>query len=348
MKILYFDSAKIGELINNFLFVESYADQKRVIIISNKKKANKLLLKKLQQSTSSTIIFLPKIIIKFLNKIISLEKYFEKTISIHNFPAFFIKRNTFFSIKENNKGLKFLSDTSLEPDRPIIVFYIRDEIYLKNHLPNFDWTYHDYRNSSALEYIEIITLFINLGYAVIRMGNLAKDKLPLKNPNFLDYPFWNLKSDFLDVWIPSISAGMVSTGTGPDTLAILFNKPLMHLNFLPAYSSFYNHKVLVVPKLLRVNGGYLDLDKNLSTDLTTSKDFAINEISYENFPSSLFGDVVNEFLFFINNKFQNKRIEQLHAEKVLRNVRQKHHIWSNFHESAKISNTWINYVQTLN
>jgi putative glycosyltransferase (TIGR04372 family) len=267
---------------------------------------------------------------------------FESALSIQNLSKFPEKRNNFFTINENTIGQKSLVKLGVTSNRPILIFYIRDEKYLDKNIPKKDWSYHDYRNSPVKEFVNLIQVFINLGFTVIRMGNLAKDKVPLTDPNFFDYPFTLQKSDFLDVWIPSISSGIVSTGTGPDTLAILFNKPLMHFNFLPAYSSFYHHNVLVVPKILRLQGKRMSKSKILSCDYTRSEHYVKNSIITETFPSEFHHILANEFLTHLNNKIKVKNVEQIIADGIIETTRMKHKLSTFFHKSARVSNTWLN------
>lgn len=74
---------------------------------------------------------------------------------------------------------------------------------------------------------------LNKGYFVIRMGSKMLSPMLFTDKNLVDYPFCNEKSDFLDVWLFANCTYAISTATGPDLVAAVYNKPILFINALP-------------------------------------------------------------------------------------------------------------------
>ena len=93
--------------------------------------------------------------------------------------------------------------------------------------PNNDWSRHDYRNIDFKYFKKTAEYLINNNFFVIRVGSLADKKSDLKNENFLDYPFSNYKSDFMDLYIAYKSYLLISSSSGIDDIYQSFRKPIL-------------------------------------------------------------------------------------------------------------------------
>ena len=65
------------------------------------------------------------------------------------------------------------------------------------------------------------------------MGKIVNERCPIENENFIDYPFLEEKTDFLDIWLVSKCFFCVTTATGLDNVGVVFDKPLLYVNHLP-------------------------------------------------------------------------------------------------------------------
>ncbi len=129
----------------------------------------------------------------------------------------------YFGIKENDK---------------YICLNVRDNVYDSSKEDNF-------RNSSLETFESIILEFVDLGYFVIRMGRKVNSKLKINHPRVIDYATNGLWSEFLDIYIASTCYFAISTGTGWDSLPMMFRRPIVYVNLAqPAYiTSFYRQSI---------------------------------------------------------------------------------------------------------
>ena len=137
-----------------------------------------------------------------------------------------------FSELENKEGLRYLGKIGLSPGEKYICLIIRDPAYKKKYFPNLpeDQTLH--RNSNPDSYMPAVKYLLENGYWVFRMGKLVEKKLSIKHRKFFDYPFSEMKNDFLDIWINANCNYVLSGGTGLDEIQKTFRKPCLFVNQL--------------------------------------------------------------------------------------------------------------------
>jgi putative glycosyltransferase (TIGR04372 family) len=113
-------------------------------------------------------------------------------------------------------------------DRPMVCVHVRDSAYLPNSL------HHDYRDPPLEGYEALVRHLISKGYLVIRTGSVARKRMEVHDPSFLDYPFSDFKSDFMDVFIYSACEIAVGgSNSGIDYLAATFRKPIVWCDIRP-------------------------------------------------------------------------------------------------------------------
>ena len=116
--------------------------------------------------------------------------------------------------------------------KKLVCIMSRDGKYLTNKLIKKN-DYKNYRNSNINDFIPAIKALEKKGYFIIRMGNLVKNKLNYKSKNVMDYSNSKYVNDFLDIYLINKCEFVISTGFGIDTVAMIYNKPMIFLNYLP-------------------------------------------------------------------------------------------------------------------
>jgi putative glycosyltransferase (TIGR04372 family) len=155
-----------------------------------------------------------------------------------------------FSVAEDICGNSFLKKMGCSNNK-YVCLNIRDSAYLEQTFPNRDNSYHDYRDSDCQSYALAVNELISRGYFVIRMGSLVKDKMLIDSDQFLDYPFCELSSDFLDIWLMANCTFCISTSSGLDSVADIYRRPIAYVNALP-FGDFNssNPKTIWMPKTI--------------------------------------------------------------------------------------------------
>lgn len=319
-------------------------DYKRVklILISGRKNSNKYFLCKLLKHINAVKLNLPIRIIRLFKTYRFTKKLFVSIESIHKKNITKNYGRDFFRITEDVCGHEFLKSVFSDASKPLICVYIRDKSFLQEIDPKRNWDYHNYRDSEASEYINLVKLLIELGFNVIRMGRISNQNINIENPNFYDYPFSKLKSDFLDIWIPHQAVAIISTGTGIDTLALLFCKPLLFINFLPIFSGFFNHKFLVAPKLIFHKGLKPNLNENLLNVRDKTDDYLKDNLIIKNLSIRLHKPLLQEFLNYINHNFPKRSNKQANALEKIKLVRKELLNTTVVNSSANLSQVWLN------
>ena len=93
--------------------------------------------------------------------------------------------------------------------------------------------YKNIRNTDIDDYIEGFKALENKGYTIFRMGTNVEKKLSYTSDRVIDYANSSMRSDFLDIFLTYKCDFFVSNGVGLDGVAIMFNKPILYLNFIP-------------------------------------------------------------------------------------------------------------------
>lgn len=160
-----------------------------------------------------------------------------------------------------SNGMRVLENLGIPPRYPYVCLSVRDSEYLKNYIPQKDWSYHDFRDSNINNYREMSEYLVSKGYAVLRMGKKMKGTLDSSDPLIIDYANSKFKSDFADVFLFSNCNLCISTSTGMDSLATIFRIPLGLVNIVGINSVALGNSVkLFQPKHF--------FDKTLKRNLT--------------------------------------------------------------------------------
>lgn len=207
-----------------------------------------------------------------------------------------------FVDREVQSATAGLASLGWSAGEPWVCLLVRDSAYLMSSSipihPSIGWGYHSYRNGLISKYRLAVELLLSEGYWVFRMGSVAKDPLCLSHPRFVDYPFSGERSELLDIWLFAHCAGCVTTGSGPDTIARVWRRPILMLNRLPLGEMWLGCDVLTVPKSLRWqdSGRPLSLREYVRSDFYQSGAYRAAGISYEEQSPEMIRDLASEFL----------------------------------------------------
>ncbi|MBL8024240.1 MAG: TIGR04372 family glycosyltransferase [Elusimicrobia bacterium] len=148
--------------------------------------------------------------------------------------GFLIRTNVHikFTPEEIRQGFCALEKMGVTPGSQFICFHARDSVYLKMVYPDQDCSYHDYRDCSINNYIPAVEEMSRRGTFSIRMGAVVKESLKTKNPMIIDYPRLK-RTEFLDIFLSAYCRFFVGSGSGIDSVASVFRRPIAYTNIIP-------------------------------------------------------------------------------------------------------------------
>jgi putative glycosyltransferase (TIGR04372 family) len=154
-----------------------------------------------------------------------------------------------FTSEEEKQGQDFLTAIGLEPQIPFVCFIARDSSYLNQMESSLDWSYHDYRDSNILNYLDMAEELVNRGYTAFRMGAAVKQAIPSENQHVVDYAIKH-RSDFLDVYLFAKCHFMIVSNSGPCDLGWTLRKNIAFVNVAPLLGAAHVRRGndLMIPK----------------------------------------------------------------------------------------------------
>ena len=132
------------------------------------------------------------------------------------------------------KGDDEKSRIGLPKKAKFICLIVRDSSYLEK-LYGQKVSKHDYRDSDINDFVQACEALTKLGYYVIRMGATVKKPINTNNKMIIDYAFYNLRTDFMDIYLASQCEFCITTGTGFDGITLMFRKPNIYVNVAPMF-----------------------------------------------------------------------------------------------------------------
>ena len=142
------------------------------------------------------------------------------------------KNHLSFTEDEEKRGTEGLRAIGVPGCSPFVCFHARDSAYLDTTFPNKDWRYHDYRNSTIHNYVPAVAELTRRGYSALRMGSVVKEPLATDNPMIIDYADRG-RTEFLDIFLSARCRFFITSGTGIDSVANSFRRPVACVNYLP-------------------------------------------------------------------------------------------------------------------
>lgn len=135
--------------------------------------------------------------------------------------------------EEEQRGEGELRLLGIPAHAAFVCLVVRDNAYLQQQQADYDWSYHDYRDSDIANYVLAAEALAERGYYVVRMGAVVKAAMPTTHPRIIDYAVNGRRTDFMDVYLGAKCTFCISTGTGWDYIPGIFRRPVVYVNFLP-------------------------------------------------------------------------------------------------------------------
>ncbi|OGT32175.1 MAG: hypothetical protein A3E87_05140 [Gammaproteobacteria bacterium RIFCSPHIGHO2_12_FULL_35_23] len=258
-KVVILNSSRIGHLA---LEQDIFLRKKQAGEINNKthylfllyyQPANKQLLKMLKRKlciidnlTISKLLGRKKILKKFglfAEMRVYANEYdlYINTIPSLNFTAIEIKQ-----------GESILSQLGFDTKKDkLVCIVVRDQAYLQATLPGVDFSGHKSRDADINNFIPAMEFLINQGYWVIRMGAKVEKRAAFQHERFIDYPFSEVRSDFMDIFLIYVSEFILGTSCGLCDIGQIFDKPILAVNHVPYWLAPHSKNCLYIPKKLR-------------------------------------------------------------------------------------------------
>lgn len=223
--------------------------------------------------------------------------------------------NSNISLSENEieQGYKILKKFNITKQDKFVCISNRDQKYLeiekkKNFtLSNFDFSYHEHRNSKISTYLYAAKFLVNQNYFVIRTGKYVEEKFNSTSKKIIDYSNSDIRSDFMDIFLASECKFYMCNDGGISILPYVFRKPIVYTNFIsPSLIPFFYKKTLIIFKKV-----YCKIKKRfLSFQEINKLEDKFNSLSDPNFFKK------NKSLYLVNNtqdeiKFACKEMDEL-------------------------------------
>jgi len=224
-----------------------------------------------------------------------------------------------FRNNENQSGRAYLDSCGIRERDNYICLIVRDSGYKKFLDSRRDWTYHSYRNSKIESYKKAALEMAEQGYWVFRMGKAVEDLFNVEHPKIIDYAQSSERSDFLDIWLMANCYFCITTGTGLDDIAGLFNRPSVFVNLLPLnHAPLYKHSVTVPKKLFwEANGKLLTVKEYMENGHISTKDYERAGIAIVDLESIEISDAVREMEKSLKNEDYFDEEQVLKQERAL-------------------------------
>tara|TARA_E500000178_G_scaffold356536_1_gene435234 strand:+ start:3545 stop:4933 length:1389 start_codon:yes stop_codon:yes gene_type:complete len=174
------------------------------------------------------------------------------------------------------------------------------------------------RNSNPNTYLEAIRYIISKGGNVIRVGDNKMTRLP-KMRGLIDYPFTDLKSEIMDVFLGSECKFCLGTSSGFYPIPIFFGKPVLLVNYVNTFEYFaIDENNLFLPKkfFYKKTNTPVGIKLTFGTKIgnyITEKAFSDRKLKVEDNSSKEILNATQE-MFDILNKKKNKNLNLLNKK----------------------------------
>jgi putative glycosyltransferase (TIGR04372 family) len=251
-----------------------------------------------------------------------IKGYLEKTI-IH------IK----FTQTEDDRGKQFLNNFGLSPEDRFVCMIVRDSAY-KEEMQKWksDWSYHNYRDSDIDTFKVVAFSLAEKGYWVFRMGKKVHKPFKVDHSHVVDYANSYERSDFLDLWLMANCHFCISTGTGLDEIARIYQRPAVYVNYLPfSLMVSYDH-VINNPKHLvwKETNKRLTLSEHLEYSYGRSDDYDKANIEVEDLTAEEILKAVLELEARLNGSWEGTEMDT-QQQSLFWELLQSHEDFKKFH-----------------
>ncbi len=141
------------------------------------------------------------------------------------------RQHLVFLPEEDRRGYDELEQMGIGRDEKFIGFQSRGDAYLKGHVPDRDFAYHDYRNSAIETYIPATEELVRRGFKAVRMGAIVDNPLEVYSPGIIDYAT-ERRSDFLDIFLTAKCHFYLADTCGFQAVPMIFRRPRIIANMV--------------------------------------------------------------------------------------------------------------------
>ncbi|MAZ07567.1 MAG: hypothetical protein CMM99_03800 [Rickettsiales bacterium] len=194
--------------------------------------------------------------------------------------------------KKNNKKIENIINSKY------ILFSNRDSAFKKKIHPLEDFSYHDYRNEKLSTYEKAIKKYNKYSNSelFVRFGSIVDKKIT--NKKIFNYPQSHFRSEDNDLLLMKNCYFYAGTGSGPDMLALNYQKPIVYINWhhIPNLYCFRGNIIVIFKKIFN-----LSTNKFLTFSSLMDPNF---RNSHSNIPVGLYNKSIqykNAKLKIINN-----------------------------------------------
>jgi putative glycosyltransferase (TIGR04372 family) len=194
-----------------------------------------------------------------------------------------------FLPEEDARAKYWLRQQGWQEGDLFVCLLMRDNSYMDRTHPNmkpphkegiqyhpnngYGWSQQNFRNSDIATYVPAAEWLADQGVWVIRMGKIMAKPIPSSHPRIIDYAFHPDRSDFLDIWLFAHCDLCISTGTGPDVISGIYQRPLLILNVMPLMFlySFFNATNIPKTVVWQASGIPLNMREQLDNSIEDSE-----------------------------------------------------------------------------
>jgi len=143
------------------------------------------------------------------------------------------EKHLYFTDEEHTYGEKCLRKMGIPEGALFVCLNVRDNAYLESNIQNYDWNYHNYRDTDIDNYVLAAEELAERDYFVIRMGAKVHKAFQSLHTKVIDYATNGMRTDFMDIYLGANCEFAVSTGSGWDNVPYVFRRPIVYVNHCP-------------------------------------------------------------------------------------------------------------------
>lgn len=214
-----------------------------------------------------------------------------------------------FTAEERRQGRARVAEMGIPADAKYVCVHVRDALYWKSRDPGIGPN-SDFRNCDINDFVPAIRALIARGYYVIRVGYPVGGPVAVDDPRFVDYSL-KFRSEFLDIYLAATCHFMISTGSGIDSIAYMFRRPILMCNIAPAARVFSDQPWIVnLPKLHRRRGdtalmGFAEMVESGVGDFLNTDQFEAAAVDFLDAPPEVIRDAALEMADRVDGVWQD-------------------------------------------
>ena len=187
-----------------------------------------------------------------------------------------------FRDSERDSAESRLKAMGVDVKRPIVTIHIRDDSYHRTHSAGLWKEPKRWRNVELCTIADAVLALVDRGFQVVRLGVHTGEPFPFADEhNIFDYPRNGYREEFADVYLASISAFMVSTSSGIDSLSQVFRIPLYNFGVIAPSQLYVHRRVISIFQRFRQIGDSRILTLRESFEVGATTDGALQSLGFE-------------------------------------------------------------------